>query len=225
MRRYLRFTGSTRGFGRWCRRILTPGLLVLGACTIGPPPKDPPATYDLGPPGAGAAANSGIRATLLVPSIAAPVWLDHAGIAYRLGYHDLARHQVYANSRWVAAPAALLTQRLRNRISAVAAGVVTSGEGVRADYALHLELEDFSQFFETPAMSRVSVAARASLVRMSDRSLRAQRSFAVQRSAAPDAAGAVAALGEASDELIRELLQWTAENLGADGRTHGKGAE
>jgi ABC-type uncharacterized transport system auxiliary subunit len=60
---------------------------------------------------------------------------------------------------------------------------------------------------------------------MSDRSLRAQRSFAVQRSAAPDAAGAVAALGEASDELIRELLQWTAENLSADRRTHEKGAE
>jgi cholesterol transport system auxiliary component len=152
----------------------------------------------------------------------APAWLDHSGIAYRLHYHDLARHQVYANSRWVAAPAALLTQRLRSRFSAVATGVVASGEGVRADYALHLELEDFSQFFETPETSRVAVVVRATLVRLADRTLRAQRSFTVQRPASPDAAGAVAALGEASDALIRELLEWTAENLGADKRTEGR---
>jgi ABC-type uncharacterized transport system auxiliary subunit len=66
------------------------------------------------------------------------------------------------------------------------------------------------------------VVVRATLVRLADRTLRAQRSFTVQRPASPDAAGAVAALGEASDALIRELLEWTAENLGADKRTEGR---
>jgi ABC-type uncharacterized transport system auxiliary subunit len=59
-------------------------------------------------------------------------------------------------------------------------------------------------------------------VRLADRTLRAQRSFLVQRPAAPDAAGAAAALAEASDALIQELLAWTAENLGGD-RRHDQG--
>ena len=203
-------------------RLLSAAVLLLGACSIGPAATDPPVTYDLGPPVAKGSRQGGIQATLVVPGVAAPAWLDHSGIAYRLGYHDPSRHQVYANSRWMAAPAALLTQRLRSRIAQSATGVVAGGEGVRADYALHVELEDFSQFFTAPESSRVAVAARASLVRLADRTLRAQRSFLVQRPAAPDAAGAAAALAEASDALIRELVAWTAENLGSD-RRHDEG--
>jgi cholesterol transport system auxiliary component len=205
------------GITKAMQRLMIPAVvLLLAGCSIGPPAKDPPATYDLGAQAAGVAVRPSIRATLLIPPVVAPVWLDHAGIAYRLGYHDSARHQVYANSRWVAAPAALLTQRLRGRFAAVSAGVVAGAEGVRSDYALHVELDDFSQFFDTPATSRVSVSMRASLVQLGDRSLRAQRSFSVSRPAAPDAAGAVAGLSDASDALIRELLEWTARSLGAN---------
>lgn len=150
---------------------------------------------------------------LLLPGVNAPGWLDSSGIIYRLNYQDAARPQAYARSRWAASPAQLLTQRIRSRFAAAAVGVVTGSEGARADYALRVELEDFSQSFDAPDQSRVAVRARATLVDLASHALHAQRAFALERPATPDAAGAVGALGEASDALIEELLGWTAQNV------------
>jgi len=186
---------------------------ALDACALGPQAKDPPASYDLGP-ARSQAVGPAIATTLLVPDIAAPAWLDGPGIVYRLGYENAARPQTYALSRWSAPPAALLTHRLRSRFTSAARGVVTGAHGARADYALRVELEDFSQSFDAPDRSRVTVRARASLVDVAGRALAAQRAFAVERPApSPDARGAVAALGEASDELIEQLLRWTGEGV------------
>jgi len=70
----------------------------------------------------------------MVPEASAPGWLDSTGIAYRLTYIDSARPQVYAQSRWVDSPAALLTQRMRTRFAAV--GPVVNGcDGVCGLYA------------------------------------------------------------------------------------------
>jgi cholesterol transport system auxiliary component len=191
---------------------LLPVFAVLGACGIGPQVKEPPASYDLGPPHPYLQTNPGIRMALLIPAIVAPTWLDGQGIAYRLNYVDAARPQTYANSQWAATPSALLTQRLRSRFAA-ASGIVGTGDGARADYALRVELEDFSQSFDALNQSRVAVRVRATLVDLSSHTLHAQRTFGVERPAEPDAAGAVTALGVASDALIEELLRWTAQNL------------
>jgi cholesterol transport system auxiliary component len=196
--------------------VLALASLALGACALGQ--QRPLAeSYDLGPPVARPVAASATRPVLMVPEIVSPAWLDGHGIIYRLAYENDARPQAYANSRWVAPPAALLTQRLRARLAA-GSGVVGGADGTRADYALRIELEDFSQSFSSAGASRVALRARASLVRLPDRVLLAQRAFTVERPApTADARGAVAALGAASGEVIESLAEWTGQQIRASG--------
>ena len=190
-------------------------VVVLAGCALGPQ-RQQTDSYDLGPPRVSAASGPAIAATLLLPDISAPSWLDGHGIVYRLSYENNARPQAYANSRWVAPPAALLTQRLRSRLAAGAGGIVTGADGARADYSLRIELEDFSQSFSDAKSSRVVLRARASVVRLDDRLLVAQRVFSVERTApTPDARGAVAALGETSDEVIENLVEWAGGQIKA----------
>ena len=189
-------------------------VTALAGCALGPQAKEQPASYDLGPPRNPAAAGPVIATTLLVPEVTAPAWLDGQGIVYRLDYDNAARPQSYTLSRWSSPPAALLTHRLRGRFAPAVRGIVTGAHGARADYALRVELEDFSQSFDAPDRSRVVVRARASLVDVAGRTLVAQRAFAIDRPApSADARGAVAALGEAGDELIEQLLAWVGEGL------------
>jgi cholesterol transport system auxiliary component len=187
--------------------------VLLGSCALGPQSREQPATYDLGLPHNPPAAPRVMDFVLMIPDVAAPPWIDHPGIVYRLGYLDAARPRAYAQSRWTASPAQLLAQRVRARFAAATLGVVGGHEGTRAEYALRIELEDFSQSFEAADRSRVGVRARATLVDLSRHALRAQRTFSVERGAAPDAAGAVRAFGEASDALIEQLVEWTAASL------------
>lgn len=195
-------------------------LIALAGCAIGPTQKDPPATYDLGAPHSYAPNQPRIRASVLVHNITAPAWLDTTGIIYRLGYQDAARQQVYANSRWVAAPGTLLAQRLRSRIAAATdGGVVNAADSVRPDCSLRIELDDFSQVFDSAASSRVVILARASLINAGKRTLQAQKSFSVERAAASaNAEGGVRALALASDELIEAVTAWIAANLAAQSK-------
>lgn len=193
--------------------IVLPLLALVGACSIGPQAREPPTSYDLGPQRNHAPESTRIRAVLLIPGISAPAWLDNTGIVYRLRYQDPARALTYANSRWAASPASLLAQRVRSRFAATASGIITSGDGARADYALRMELEDFSQSFDALNQSRVSVKARATLINLGNRTLVAQRTFAVERPAIPNAGGAVTALSESSDAMIEDLLDWVEQNL------------
>lgn len=190
-------------------------LPLLAGCAIAPQVKAPAAAYDFGLARPAAKDNPArIRAVLLVPDMAAPSWLDTPGILYRLAYHDPARPQAYANSRWIAPPAALLTLRLRSRI-ANAGGIVTAADGARAHYLLRTELEEFSQVFDSMEKSRAVVRLRASLLSQSGQALFAQRSFAAERAApTPDAQGAVRSLTGTSDEIIDALLDWLAAKLG-----------
>jgi len=192
--------------------ILTAGALT--ACSIGSQ-KEQPATYDLGVPRNHPVSGSGMTAIMVLPDISAPEWLNGNGIVYRLNYENASRPQAYALSRWTAAPSALLTQRVRSRFAAAAAnGIVTTPDGVRADYLLRVDLEDFSQSFDAPNSSRVALRARASLINLANRTLVAQRVFAVEHAApTPDAPGAVQALSTASEEFVESLLNWTDERL------------
>ncbi len=110
-------------------------------------------------------------------------------------------------------PAALCSQRLRASIArASKAAVFTSADGVRADYTLRLELEEFSQVFDAADKSRAVLRLRASLVR--NRGVAAQQSFSIERAAAmPNAEGGVQALIAASDEAGNSLIDWLAANM------------
>ncbi len=190
------------------RRIAALILVLVGAgCSLAPPPGPAIANYDFGPAPEGRPA-PGLRQALFVHDVSAPAWLDSPFIYYRLAYQDATRPQSYADSRWVSSPAELLTNRLRRQLVASGGGIIRPGDDARAKYALRVDLEEFIQVFDAPGKSRALVRLRASV--MGNRSLVAQRSFAVERPAkTPDAEGGVRALIGASDEAVDQLIGWT----------------
>lgn len=201
------------------RMLTIIGIMLLAGCAA-PRTHTPAAVYDFGlqrlavSNSADTSSQPRLSATLLVMATS-PVWLDNPAIQYRLAYQDLAQSYAYANNRWAAAPATLLNQRIKNRLAAVSNdGVVSANDGVRADYTLQLELEEFTQIFDTSAQSRAVVRLRASLIERSTRILLAQRSFNVEQAApTANAAGAVHALTDASDRLIGILIDWLSTEL------------
>lgn len=201
------------------RMIPIIGMIMLAGCAA-PRTQTTPAIYDFGlqrlavSSAADAYSQPRLSASLLVMA-ASPVWLDNPAIQYRLAYQDLAQSYIYANNRWAAAPATLLTQRIKSRLAAVSNdGVVGANDGVGADYTLRLELEEFTQIFDTTDQSRAVVRLRASLIERSTRMLLAQRSFNVEQAAATaNAIGAVHALTDASDKLIGILIDWLSAEL------------
>jgi cholesterol transport system auxiliary component len=123
---------------------------------------------------------------------------------YRLAYADGTRLASYRDSRWAAPPAALLHERLRQRLARTpgAAGAVT----------LRIELEEFSQIFDSPASSRAVVRLRAELVEGGSGRVLRQQTFAEEVPAASaDAPGGARALTQATDAVLARLIHWTAD--------------
>ena len=195
------------------RAALLLSLAVLAGCAIAPQSRDGMASYDFGPIRPDKEAHSRLQHDLVVAGVSAPAWMDNSGIYYRLAYHDATRPRAYAQSRWVMPPAALLGQRLRANIArANKAGVFSPADGVRTEYTLRLELEEFSQVFDAADKSRAVVLLRASLIR--HRGVVVQRGFSIERAAAmPNAEGGVQALIAASDEAGNSLIDWLADNM------------
>lgn len=193
-------------------------LLALGGCSLGPEKKDAAAAYDLGAARAVPAGQPRIQASVLVQAVAAPGWLESNAIVYRLNYQDAARQLTYANSRWAAPVASLLSQRLRAQLAAASdGGIVNIADSARADYALRVEIEEFSQVFDTAEASRAVVVARASIVNVARRSMLAQKTFTFEKPAASaNAEGGVRALAGASGELIDAIVGWTAASVAPD---------
>jgi cholesterol transport system auxiliary component len=195
------------------RSILLLSLALLAGCALGPQTREGVVSYDFGVARTDKDVNPRLQQDLVVAAVSAPAWMDNSGIYYRLAYQDATRPQAYALSHWVMSPAALLGQRLRASIArASKAGVFTPGDGVRAGYMLRLELEEFSQVFDTADRSRAVLQLRASLMRQ--REVVAQQSFNLERAAAtPNAEGGVRALIAASDDAGERLIDWLAANL------------
>jgi cholesterol transport system auxiliary component len=220
-------------------RLSTAGLalaaLLLAGCTT--PGHDPVALFDLGPlpaPAVSVAANAGPIAGPVVASNAAskpasaampgmawslpalsiadpnvPTWLDRPAMMYRLAYANDQQPHSYATSRWTSPPVQLFTQRLKASIGQAGGVVLPASDGAVNALLLHIDADDFSQVFSSPARSAANVMLRASVFR--ERTLLAQKSFAA-RTAAPtaDAQGGVRALGQASDAVIDEMMRWLA---------------
>lgn len=86
---------------------------------------------------------------------------------------------------------------------------------------LRLELEEFSQLFDTPNTSHARLRLRATLTQRSvgSETLLAQHSFVLQRPAAtPDANGGVRALTAAADAVVLEVEAWLQQ--GAPSQRH-----
>ncbi|WP_408596947.1 ABC-type transport auxiliary lipoprotein family protein [Limnohabitans sp.] len=191
--------------------------LTLTACSTLPEPPVRPAVYDFGPGMLVLPATN--RMALLPPitlgEVDAPLSLDSTAVLYRLTYADAQQLRPYALARWSMPPAQLVRQRLRESLGQ-RRSVLNSGEGgaVVPAQLLRVELEEFSQLFESAGKSVGLVRWRASLwdQKGGSEQLRAQRSFVVQRPASSaDAAGGVRALTAATDAAVDELAQWLAQ--------------
>lgn len=150
------------------------------------------------------------RNSILIADATAPAWLNSTAIHYRLLYHNPTQSYTYAHSRWIATPAAILTQKIRSRIVTDTHEQVIRDSGTaKADYVLQIDLEDFLQVFDTTNDSHVVIGLRASLIERSSRHLLAQKDFSIkEKTPTADTVGAVFALSAASDQLINELISW-----------------
>ena len=192
----------------------------LTGCAITTQNEKPVSVYDFGLPQISSKNSTTddqqhLSRSLLVAEAKSPVWLNNNTIQYRLAYRDPTQSYKYANSRWSASPATLLTHHIRNNISITTNNkVLSSTDSVRADFILRLELEEFSQIFDAIDNSHVLIKLRASLINRSSRLLKAQHSFNIKLAApTANAAGAVKALAKSSDKLTGELINWLSKEL------------
>ncbi len=192
-------------------------VILLAGCTLMPKAPAPTFVYDLGPvPVTAPESARSPSATIRITDISAPVWLDTEAIHYRLAYYDPARIYTYANSRWAAPPAKLLTEYLRQYFAdhPVSSPPDNSKHShAPANQLLQIDLDEFMQVFDTQNSSRVVIRLRAFLYVPGMRQPAAQRSFTIAQPAqTADAAGAVAAFILASDNLRNELVQWLSSS-------------
>lgn len=189
-------------------------IVLLGGCALGPDKRDAPMVFDLGaPPVLNSAKAQRVNASLMAAPVAASPWLDTTNIYYRFAQRNAIQPDAYAQHRWTQSPAVMITERMRARLAMVTRGVVTPLDGAKTDYALRVELEDFSQVFTSEQASQVHTRLRASLVDGNTRVLRAQKTFAASRPAEPNAPGAARALASATDAVIEEMTAWVIETL------------
>ena len=189
--------------------------LLLASCALPMPDKpERPDPYDLGPSLALPADDPG-GLPLGLDTIQAPASIDSTRIMYRLLYAGSGQQpRPYARARWVMPPAQLLTQRLRQALSA-SHPVLDVGSGLAA-VELHIELDEFSQQFTSAQDSEAVVRLRAIAVAPGARQQRllGQRSFEVRHPApSADAQGGAQALGAASDAVVTQLADWLEQLL------------
>jgi cholesterol transport system auxiliary component len=176
--------------------------------------------YDFGPGPLAAPAAGPALPALVLADIESSSALDGSAVLYRLGYANAHELHPYANARWSAPPSQLIRQRLREvlgqarpvlDLSESAALARTGGVMPRV---LRLDLEEFSQVFDSQTQSWGVLRLRATLLENTPagEKLLAQRSI-VMRKAAPsaDASGGVRALTAATDAAAEEIGQWLAQ--------------
>ena len=187
---------------------VTAAALLLSACGSLPDKPVRPQIYDFGPISSQSSAMPAGVPIALAP-FDAPRSLDGTIIIYRLAYSDAQVPHPYAHARWSMPPAQLLHQRVRAEL-AKNHPVVFVGEG-QARIELRLEIDEFSQVFDSPSQSHGLVRAHVTAMAPNNRGdrLLGQRSFAVQVPApTPDAPGGVKALTQASDQLTQDIAKW-----------------
>lgn len=204
--------------------------VALSACTGLPAPAQRPLVYDFGPPAAPAAAPSlapvpaqaastaGAAPALPVLALAevqsGGLTDGSSAVLYRLAYANVQQLRPYTLARWSQPPAQLVQQRLRAELGRHRALLdANDAAALRAPRpaVLRVELEEFSQVFQTPSESVGLLRLRATLVEPHPEgvALLGQRVFTIERPAtSPDAAGGTRALAEAAQQAAQEIDTW-----------------
>lgn len=199
------------------RLVLAIFVLALAGCSALPDKPTRETLYDFGPVPAQPAANLPARAALVLPDVEAKGILETTALLYRLGYEDAHQLRPYAFARWSAPPGELMRQRLRDVIGRdrpvldESAAAALSRRGAAPPPVLRVELEEFSQLFDTPTASQGVLRLRCTLLESTGAGERlvAQRSFSVQRPApSADAPGGVRALAAATEAAAQDIAAW-----------------
>jgi cholesterol transport system auxiliary component len=178
--------------------------LLLSACVGGAGNSVPSVTYDFGLPVARLAVGGAWPGLSL--EVRSPPWFDSTNVDYRLAYADPLTRRQYVGSRWAGAPAQLIAQRLRQQL-----GVVSATANSATDCLIRVELQEFSQVFDSPQSSRGVLTASVSLID-GKRRVVAERLAVIDKPAlGADASGGVQALVAASTEFGRLLSDWLLE--------------
>lgn len=195
-------------------------LIILAGCSALPAAPERPVLYDFGP---GLQDPAPAQPQAALPPLALAT-VDSAGLPegstavhYRLAYADARELRPYQQARWSQPPIQLMRQRLQAHLGQQRAVIGTLGAqaSVRVDgqppVLLRVELEEFSQVFDSPERSVGLVRLRATLTRPGSlgESLLAQRLFEAQAPApSPDATGGTRALAQGADQVAAALAQW-----------------
>ncbi len=178
--------------------------LLLSACVGGAGNSVPSVTYDFGLPVARLAVGGTWPGLSL--EVRSQSWFDSTNVDYRLAYADPLTRRQYVGSRWAGAPAQLIAQRLRQQL-----GVVSATANSATDCLIRVELQEFSQVFDSPQSSRGVLTASVSLID-GKRRVVAERLAVIDKPAlGADASGGVQALVAASTEFGRLLSDWLLE--------------
>ncbi|MQR00579.1 ABC transporter [Glaciimonas sp. GS1] len=166
----------------------------------------PPTQYDFGPLPSTAITTKVLPAISLA-DVDSPAWLDNTMMMYRLAYaNDLQPHP-YATTRWSMTPGQLFSQRLKARIGQAGGAVVALSDGALNIPLLRIDMDDFSQSFDSASHSVAQVSLRASL--FNGRNLVAQKTFSRQEpTPTADAEGGARAFAIANDAVITDVLDW-----------------
>lgn len=193
------------------------GAVLLAACSVLPDKPVRELMYDFGP---GVVAESAVTPTgapLVLPEVEVSPSLESSALLYRLGYADPHQLRPYAYARWSAPPGQLLRQRIREHLARTrpvldsSAGASLARRGGTVPPVLRVELEEFSQLFDSESASNGVLRLRCTLLESTPGGERlvGQRSFTVQRPApTADAAGGVRALTAATDAVVADIAAW-----------------
>jgi cholesterol transport system auxiliary component len=169
---------------------------------------DAPTQYDLGLLPA-AAATAMVLPAISLADVSSPAWLDNNMMFFRLAYANQLQPRPYASSRWTMPPAQLFQQRLKSRLAQAGGTVLAMSDAALNIPLLRIDVDDFTQTFDTPSHSVATLQVRASL--FNGRVLLAQKNFSRQTTApSADAAGAASAFVAANDGVIDDLMSWLA---------------
>jgi cholesterol transport system auxiliary component len=192
-------------------------VAALAGCKALPDKPTRQTMYDLGPAPAATARATPQLGAVVLPDLEVNGILETPALLYRLGYEDPHQLRPYAFARWTAPPAQLVRQRLRDIVGRdrpvldAAAGAALARSGGTRPPMLRVELEEFSQQFDTPGASQGVLRLRCTLLESTagGERLVAQRSFDVQRPApSADAPGGVRALTAATEAAAQDIAAW-----------------
>ena len=221
MKTIANYARPVRTTGRFGLSLLIGALLSACAGLVDKPVSR--TLYDFGPvtPVAAGQARPAAQPAIVLADIDASGTLDGSAVLYRLGYADAHQLRPYAHARWGAPPPQLVRQRLREQLGRdrvvlnLGESAALAREGSVLPRVLRIELEEFSQVFDSPSQSWGLLRLRASLFdnEPAGEKLLAQRSVAVQRPApTADAPGGVRALTAATDAAAEEIGQWLQQS-------------